>query len=193
MAIVFTIRNPSANDGAFEFEFYVDGSLKMTGTTSIPAMTSKQYVYALTSPDIVKGETVRAYTTVRDLESQSVYDATVLVPPYPPEIWSSFASFATFSSSLLGYTTTLSYYLTTIGYTTTMVSPVYVTGLSLGLIFSISLIGLLVFQELSDPSYGRVGKRIFSLRKRYGMLVVSLLLIFGAMVLTRVVLIITGG
>ena len=56
---------------------------------------------------------------------------------------------------------------------------------------SISLIGLLIFLELTDPSYGKLGKRVTQLRGRYGLLAASLLLIFVGMVFTQIVMLLT--
>ena len=187
MTVIFTIKNPSPVEERYGYELFIDGSLKMAGTTLMPPQEIKQYTYILQSPNILLGESVRAYGRVNGLDGGGVYEARVMAPPYPQEIWSSFASFATFSSSLMGYMSSLSYYMTTMGYTMTMVGP-----LNVGLSLSVTLIGLLIFLELSDPAYGKVGKIILSLRRRYGWLTISLLVVFTAMIFTRVVMVIGG-
>ena len=185
IATMFTIRNLHPNEEAYNFWFYIDGVQIMTGTTVISAGASKQFKYVTTWPGVV-GKSMKAYVRVQSINSHTLYEAQVQIPPYPPEIWSSFSSFATFSSTVMGYMTTMSYYMTTTGQ-----AGLY-SGVNLGLTFSLTLIGLLIFLELSDPTYGKIGTRILSFRRRYGLLTGTLLIIFVSMVLTRVVLIISG-
>ncbi|MEM2594280.1 MAG: hypothetical protein QXV96_05150, partial [Candidatus Bathyarchaeia archaeon] len=106
-----------------------------------------------------------------------------MIPPFPPEAFTSFISFASFSSTLMGYITTLSYYTTTI-------TPS--EGINAGLILSLTLISLLIFIELTDPAYGRIGDRIKHLRRNFTREAIILLSIFLAMVATKIVFIIYG-
>jgi len=185
IVIMFTIKNFDPNEQAYGFWFYVDGVPIMTGTTVVSAGAYKQFKYITISPGMV-GKSMKAYVRVQSLNSHASYEKQIQIPPYPPEIWSSFSSFATFSSTLMGYMTTLSYYMTT------MDQASLYSGLNMGLTFSLTLIGLLVFLELSDPTYGKIGTRVLNFRKRYGLLTVALLIIFISMVLTKIVLIISG-
>jgi len=63
--------------------------------------------------------------------------------------------------------------------------------INVGLNVSISLIGLLIFLELTNPSYGKLGKIVTQLRGNYGLLATSLFLIFVGMVLTKIIMLIT--
>jgi hypothetical protein len=181
--ITYSIRNPTSSERSYTYSFYIDGKLTSQGATIVPPRTIKQYSYAKPAAD-VWGTTTTAYIKTEDTATGQIFDASARMPPYPPEIWSSFSSFATFSSTMLSSTTTIVYYEAVIGSQ---------MGIQLGLTISLTLIGLLIFMELSDPSYGKIGTRLAAMRKPYGILSVSLLLVFGALVLTRVFLIISGG
>jgi len=61
-----------------------------------------------------------------------------------------------------------------------------------GVVVTISLLVVLVFLQVSDPSWRSLGIRTLSLRTRYGWLAVVLLAIFACMVFTRVILIMAG-
>jgi len=61
-----------------------------------------------------------------------------------------------------------------------------------GVVVTISLLVVLVFLQVSDPSWRRLGARTLSMRARYGWLAAALLAIFGCMIFTKVVLIISG-
>ena len=80
---------------------------------------------------------------VKTQSGQGNYERVVSSPPYPPQVWSSFVSFASFSTSLVSSMSTMTYYQTTFG------SDI---GLNIGLIATAVLIGLLIFLELTKAS-----------------------------------------
>ena len=57
---------------------------------------------------------------------------------------------------------------------------------------SLTLVALLVFIELTNPAFGNLGQRLKGLRDRYSLLTANLLLVFLGLVLTRVVIILSG-
>jgi len=64
--------------------------------------------------------------------------------------------------------------------------------INVGLTMSLTLIGLLIFLQLTDPSYGKYEERLKQLRSRYGLLAVSLLLVFLGIIFTRITVILFG-
>ncbi len=80
------------------------------------------------------------------------------------------------------------YYKTTIGLSQNTIR----LSINIGLIASLTLIVLLVFIELTNPVFGNLGQKLKGLRNRYRLLTANLLLVFFGLVLTRVVMIISG-
>jgi hypothetical protein len=70
-------------------------------------------------------------------------------------------------------------------------SPLF-WSVNVGLAASIILILLLIFIEMTNPSFGNLGAKVSGLRGRYSLLTANLLLVFAGLVLTRIVMIIAG-
>ena len=103
----------------------------------------------------------------------------VSVPSYPPQIMSSFVSFAAFSTSVMGVMTTMVYYEGTFGIQ---------SAFNVGLICAIVLIAFLVFMELTQPAIQKRNYLVIGrLRIRLTTMTIVLLLIFVGMIATRVV------
>jgi hypothetical protein len=83
---------------------------------------------------------------------------------------------------------TISYYKSTIGLSESTIR----WSVNIGLIASLTLVALLVFIELTNPAFGSLGQRLKGLRDRYSLLTANLLLVFIGLVLTRVVIIMSG-
>ena len=83
---------------------------------------------------------------------------------------------------------TISYYKNAIGLSQSAIR----WSINIGLIASLTLVALLVFIELTNPAFGNLGQRLKGLRQRYTLLTANLLLVFLGLVLTRVVIIISG-
>lgn len=176
------VSNREPEPKVFALKVYVDGSLVADWLADVDAGAIREYhIVKLSSFHI--GDSVRVYIDAIDVESGKVYYCSAMVPPFPPETFSSFISFASFSTTLMGYMTTLSYYTTT-------VTPS--DGVNAGLVISLTLIGLLVFVELTDPTYGKIGERIRYLRRNFTREAIILLIIFLAMVTTKIIFIIYG-
>jgi len=180
-----TLRNVGASNEDYAFSIYVNGRVVAEGFASIPPQSSRDISYVAPA-DIPVGGSLKIYAEAQSLGSSERYEEYVQIPPCPPEIWSSFSSFASFSTSLLGYITSFSYYVS-FSVEGTVLGP-----LSTGAMVTLALLGVLVFLQVSDPSWRRLGARTLSLRARYGWLAVALLAIFVCMVFTRVVLLMAG-
>lgn len=92
------------------------------------------------------------------------------------------------SSSSMSSSFTISYYKSTIGLSESTIR----WSVNIGLIASLTLVALLVFIELTNPAFGNLGQRLKGLRDRYSLLTANLLLVFLGLVLTRVVIIMSG-
>jgi hypothetical protein len=109
----------------------------------------------------------------------------VSLPPYPPQVWSSFISFASFSTMLMSSMISMTYYQTTFGAD---------MGLNVGLLVTMVLLALLIFFELTQPVVG--GKTVAflgRLRIQFSTVTWILLIIFLGIVYTKVVMIILAA
>ncbi len=181
--IVATIKmnNPSPVNLFTGYQFYVNGVLLQAGDTTLAPYSSKvyQYVYENTLP---MGEQLNF--VVRTQSNQGSFEKILSTPPYPPQIWSSFVSFASFSTSLISSMSTMSFY---------QVNFAADTGLNVGIVASVVLIGVLIFLEL--PLATVRGKTITvagRLRIRFTTMAWILLIIFMGMVYTKIAMIITA-
>ncbi|MEM2251525.1 MAG: hypothetical protein QXE73_00045 [Candidatus Bathyarchaeia archaeon] len=180
--VTIKLINPDQEAKIFALKIYMNGLAIADWFTRVEGSSIKEYSIAdLGSFNV--GESIRIHVDVNDIKSGKLYSCSQMIPPFPPEAFTSFISFASFSSTLMGYITTLSYYTTTI-------TPS--EGINAGLILSLTLISLLIFIELTDPAYGRIGDRIKHLRRNFTREAIILLSIFLAMVATKIVFIIYG-
>jgi len=179
------LRNLSRSEEDYAFRIYVNGEVVVEGKMFIPARSSRDIRY-IAPADIPVGQSLKIYAQAQTVGGSVRYEKHLEIPPCPPEIWSSFSSFASFSTSLLGYVTSFSYYMSFAAQANTL------GNLNAGAIVTVALLGVLVFLQVSDPSWRSLGIRTLSLRTRYGWLAVVLLAIFACMVFTRVILIMAG-
>ncbi|MEM2046013.1 MAG: hypothetical protein QXO20_07560 [Candidatus Bathyarchaeia archaeon] len=181
--VTVRLHNPNPELKTYAVKVYVDGVEAAEWLATLEGGAIKEY--RLLEPKSLKiGESLRVYAEATDMTTAETHQASAMIPPYPPEAFTSFISFASFSSTLMGYMTTMSYYTTTITPT---------EGINTGLTLSIVLIGLLIFMELTDPAYGKIGDRIKRLRRNLTKEATILLIIFLAMVATKIIFIIYGA
>ena len=192
--IVFKLNNPSLKENMFSYELFSNGILLANGATLVSDASSKEFTYFYPgSPKL--GEQI---TFLLKAESdQGSFEKSMSIPAYPPQVWSSFVSFASFSTSLMSSSmgsTMGSSMSSSMGssmgtsissmqfYNNSFIND---NNLRIGLIFSILLIVLLVFLELTEPMEEK-GFRIMGLRLRFGRLSGILFAIFIGMVFTKV-------
>ncbi|MFC1937404.1 hypothetical protein ACFLWY_02445 [Chloroflexota bacterium] len=174
----FKLNNPSTEEITAEYQFYANGELLKEGTTVIAARSSKVYQYACKN-SLPLGEQINF--VVRASSPLGEVEEIVSLPTYPPQIWSSFTSFASFSTSLMGTMSSMTYYNATFGDDIAM---------NIGLLVSLVLISLLIFMEMAHPGLGgRTVAVVGRLRLRFGTLAWILFIIFMGMVYTKVVII----
>ncbi len=176
----FKLNNPTAQAISTEYQFYANGELMKEGTTIIAPGSSKLYQYAYKNP-LKLGEQVNF--VVKTTSPRGSYEKVVSLPFYPPQIWSSFVSFASFSTSVMGFMSSMTYYQSSFGRD---------MGFNVGLLCTIVLIGLLIFLELTQPLLRRKTIAILErLRLRFNAVTWILFIIFMGIVYTRVVVIFT--
>lgn len=179
--VILKLNNPSREVIVTSYQFYANGELLREGTTSIIPGFGKTYKYVFENP-VPLGEALNF--AVRIHSEQGHYEQTISTPPYPPQIWSSFVSFASFSTSVMGFLSTMSYYQSAFG------SGV---GFNVGIIFAVILIALLIFLELSQPLLEEKTILVLgNLRLRFNTITWLLLIIFLGIVYTKLVMILTG-
>jgi len=189
------VNNMDDKPHTYSVRMYADGEQVFASESRLDASSTQSFTYTRASPRL--GAAVKIYAEALNLETGARCSDVILVPPSPPELWMSFAAFSTFAMSLSSSSSsamtsmfTMAYYMTTMGISSTPQQSVSISSfINVGLTLSVSLIGLLIFLQLTDPSYNRLGSRLKRARSKYGLLVVSLLLVFLGMFLTRVMMI----
>jgi len=174
----FKLNNPSSQLISTEYQFYANGELTKEGAAIIPPHSSKLYQYAYKNP-LLLGEQVNFMVRVNSPLGSS--EKIVSLPTYPPQIWSSFVSFASFSTSMMGFMSSMTYYQSSFG-----------SGIAfnVGLLVTIVLIGLLIFLELTQPLLRERTIAILGrLRLRFNTVTWILFIIFMGIVYTKVVMI----
>lgn len=182
--ISFDLNNPSLQENNMGYEFYANGRLLMQGTTLLPPLSTRKYSYVY--PEAPKlGE--RVTFLVKSDSAQGNYEQTLSMPAYPPQVWSSFVSFASFSTSLMSSSMSSTMGINTEQYYSKTFAD---SRLNVGLVFSIVLILLLIYLELTEHLIEKTFSIIGMLRIRFGRLSVVLFIIFISMVFTKVAMII---
>jgi hypothetical protein len=199
---VFKLNNASPSALSTRYQFYVNGVLLKEGSTTLSPDSSKTYQQVYRS-QVKLGE--QATFAARVSSSEGTYEKVISVPPYPPQLWSSFVSFASFSTSVMSSMSSAIYYSSIFG-------PE--KELNAGIILFLTLIMLLIFLELTQelpvrlfhqPMSARTanssissatgaGKRLpllGGLRRRFSTVTWILLIIFVCTVYTKVVLILS--
>ncbi len=176
--VTFRLNNPSSTPLVTRYRFYANGQLLKDGTTTIAPASYESHRYAYENPLRI-GEQLNF--VVRTQSEQGSYEKILSSPAYPPTVWSSFVSFASFSTSLMSSLGTMTYYRST--FASDM-------GLNVGIITSLVLIALLIFVELTQPVIaGRTAVIVGRLRIRLSTVTWILFIIFMGIVYTRVVMI----
>jgi hypothetical protein len=188
IVVRLSLNNPLQQNDLMDYALYGNDKLLSHGSTLLPPESTKQVVYVY--PESPKqGERITFHVKTRsDLGN---HEKTVNMPSYPPQVWSGFVSFAGFSVSLMGGSIGLlgesqGFLIPTIEfYSSNFIED---DNLNVGLIFSLVLIVLLVFLELSEPIETK-GFRIMGLRIRFSKISLILFIAFTGMVVTKIVMI----
>jgi hypothetical protein len=186
--VSFSLSNPDATGLATNYQFYIDGKLFREGITNIPPVSSKTYQYEFACP-VNLGDKVNF-----DLVTSSSlgnYEKQTSIPPFPPQIASSFISFAAFSTTVMSSMVTSAYYNG--NFTPNL-------GVNTGLIISVCLAFLLICLELAGASLedrisaaGPLSGAMLALHKfklRFSTLSWILLIIFIGIVYTKIIMLV---
>lgn len=185
LLITFNLNNPSDKENRMSYEFYANGVQLMQGKALLEGGSTKQYTYVYPeSPKLGERITFLAKTE----SEQGSYEKILSMPAYSPQIWTSFVSFASFSTSLMSSTmsasiTSMEFYSSYLGDTN---KP------NVGLVFSIVLIIMLIYLEITQPLMEKSLTIIGGLRIRFSRLSAILLIVFLGMVFTKVAMMIPG-
>ena len=174
----FNIKNPSDSPSSISYQLYINGRLVENGSTVVAPQASSKHQYAYANP-LERGEQVN-FVLKTSSDSGSFVKA-VSLPAYPPQLMSSFVSFAAFSTSVMSSMTSMEYFTNTFGTT---------SGINTGIIISIILIALLIFIEVTQTITAGKGINILGhYRLGLGNMAAILFIVFVGMVFTRVVMI----
>lgn len=177
----FKLNNPLSHALVVRHQFYANGKFLNEKVTTIAPNSSKTYQYAYKNP-LQMGEQLNfVFRTQSELGN---HEKVISTPPYPPQVWSSFISFASFSTTVMSSMSSMTYYKSTF---------IPDMGVNIGIIFSLVLIVLLIFLELTQPVIAeKTVATLGRLRIRFSSVTWILFIIFIAMVYTRVVMILAG-
>lgn len=178
--VAITLSNPSLLSKTVDYSLYADGTLVLSGSTTLAPFANEEFTYIHPKAPPI-GERTSFYLKTAPANGDG-FEKTVSVPAYPPQVWSSFVSFASFSTSIMSSMAISSFRY----YDQSFMG---VSAFNIGLIFSMSLIILLVFLELTEPLVEKT-LPLLGLRRRFSRLSALLFMVFAGMVLTKIVLII---
>lgn len=181
LVVTYKLSNPTLKDITVSHQFYANGELKEQGTNKLSPVSSLTCQYNYRNP-LVLGEQVNF--VVKTSSALGNHERMISMPSYPPQILSSFSSFSSFSSTAMSYMMSATYYQTTFPPDSRF---------NLGLIFTIVLIAVLIYLEMSQPLLTeRYFHIISNLRVRFGTLFWMLFAIFIGVVYTTTVMIVTN-
>ncbi len=174
----FNLSNSADEPSTTSYQLYVNGKLVESGSITLAPQTSSKHQYAYTN-SLERGEQVNF--VLKTSSARGSFVKAVSLPAYPPQLMSSFVSFAAFSTSVMSSMISMEYFTNTFGTT---------SGVNTGIIISVILITLLIFLELTQAITAGRGVSILG-RYRFGLgnMTTILFIIFVGMVFTRVVMI----
>lgn len=175
----FKLNNPSLDNQVVRYSFYANGQLLMEGATSIASASGKTYKYAYENAVPLGGQ---VHFGVKAEFKGEEYDKFLSSPPYPPQVWSSFVSFASFSTSVMSFMSNMTYYESTFG------SEI---GFNVGVLVTAVLGGLLIFLELTRPILqGKTIVILSRIKLRFSTVTWILFLIFLGILYTKIVMVV---
>ena len=178
IVVTFNLNNPTDQPLSRSYQLYANDRFVQSGNVTVSPKASAKYQYAYRNP-LAKGEQVNF--ALKTSSDSGDIDKTVSLPAYPPQLLSSFVSFAAFSTSVMSSMITTEYFNNVFGTTNT---------LNTGIIVAVVLIALLIFLELTQTGIAaKKGRTLASYRTAFGTISAVLFAIFVGMVFTKVVMI----
>ena len=182
IVVTFDLSNATDLLTTTSYQLYVNGRLVETGSATITPQSSTRHQYAYKN-SLKRGEQVNFLLKTSSETGNSV--EAISLPAYPPQLMSSFVSFAAFSTSVMSSMISMEYFTNTFGTN---------EGINTGIIISAILIILMVFLELAQAR--PVSSRISILDRykfNFNNLATILFIVFIGIVFTRIVMIISTG
>lgn len=179
LMVTYKINNPALQESTVQYQLFANGKLIEYGETKLVPLSTEQHRYTYKNP-LKLGEQVTFLVKTTSDTDKGKYEKALSLPAYPPQIWSSFVSFASFSTSVMSSMSSMAYYEGAFDSN---------QGLNVGMIFSIVLIILLIYLELSEPLIKKTMTIIGYLRIEFSRLSTVLFILFISMVFTKVVMI----
>lgn len=181
MLISFPLRNRTNYDASVAYELHANGVLLGSGAVVLPPRSVKLTQYAYRS-DTRRGEQITFMARATG-ENGATTKARTL-PAYPSQVWSSFSSFAAFSSTSMSSLTDMAYFRRVFDAN---------SGPNLGVAMAFTLIGLLIFLEVSRPLLIRRVPFVEAVWPRYQLVSTVLLLVLAGVVYTRVMFVVEAS
>ena len=176
--VSLALKNPAPIEMPTDYQLFVNGKLAMEGNTQLPPNGIMKYEYIYKNP-VQIGEQI--VFVAKSSSGDEVFEDVISYPSYPPVVWSSFVSFASFSENVMSYMATMGHFKESFADKLT---------LNLGAIFSVVLIILLIYLELTEPHlFEKSMTTINNLRLRFARLAGVLFIIFVGMVLAQIAVI----
>jgi len=179
VSVSLKLNNPDPEYLPVSYELYVNEERIKAGSAVLDPLSTAAYTFNYISRAELGTQTI---IMVKTDTSQGGYLKTVAVPGYTPQIWSSFVSFASFSTSVMGSMSSMVYYQD---------SFTQSQGMQVSIVFAVVLLLLLIFRDVTVPIPvpRRAAGSLALLRVKFGALATVLLIIFLGMIFTRVVMI----
>ena len=190
IVVTFSMKNYALIDSPYTYTLYANGEEVMSGRTVVSPLSSKKFQYAYIN-DLKVGEKVSFVVMAKS--NGKTYEEVVTAPPYHPYVWSSFVSFASFSTSMASVSTSmgtststtmaftsLAYYQTTFGVK---------KAINVGVVFAVVLIAVLIHVEVTEPFHSALNI-LGRVRRRFTKISAILFIIFITMIFSQIVLII---
>lgn len=177
VVVSIQLSNLYGEDLRARYGLYSNGKTLFEGSTLLAPGESQQYRYiAEGAPGLGRQTTfvARASFGADEIEKR------ISLPPYPPQVWSSFVSFASFSTSMMSSMSTAIYYKDYFGAG---------IGANLGFVLVLSLLVFSFFQEFTFPFIREGRKHLLArMHLRLHEMVVLLAIVFMGIVYTILVL-----
>jgi hypothetical protein len=198
--VTFSLNNPGSETSPTDYQLYINGQPVMSGSTILEPGAGKEYQYTYYNLLELGEQVTFLVKTQSDLGD---HQKSISLPAYPPQVWSSFVSFATFSTSIMSSTSIMES-TSIMGSSSAISSTSLISSMgfyedtfgtdgpmNVGLVFSIVLIILLIYLELSEPKlFDKTYTILGNLRIRFSRLSAVLFVIFVGIVVTQIVMII---
>ncbi len=198
VVVTLSITDPDTVSHDYRVTMFVGSSEVLSSVSQVAPSSLQLFQYTRVAPPT--GSALRVYGEVKNLDNGVEYSETILIPPSPPELWLSFASFSSFATTFASTASggqsgarALDYYVSAVGGTSSLVqSAPTLAPINVGILSTIILVCILFFLDMSDPTYGGVGARLSLFRRRYALLASALLLMFLGVVYTWIVVLLSG-